>query len=323
MPRVLRGLHISNVDRTWKGRNGYSKAVLFKSVPVEKGSTEELWDDARAAVRARWGDEVWVRDITWDGTDTATGRLVYERSGDVFQVTYTTSDGAITLGDDNPIEVRTEYVPVDKGETMALDMEALDPEVRAHIEGLEAQIKEAAPTDEAIADAVEKAIGELSAEDLVGKVEGLALAEPETDPEPDIEELVKGLPEALQAEIRKGQEALTKAEKLEADAEKRHFAEIAKSMPALAEKTDEVADALRMFAKAVGGEDTDQYKLVNLGKAIGHGEDGAVLDDKDEALQQIDQLAADMVAKGLAPTTQQAKLALRDTHPALIAKALG
>jgi hypothetical protein len=272
MPRVLRGLHISNVDRTWKGRNGYSKAVLFKAVDLE------------------------------DHVDPS-------------------------VDDDN------------KEPHMTLDMEALDPDVRAHIEGLEAQIKEAAPTDEAIAEAVEKAIGELSAEDLVGKVEGLALAEPETDPGPDIEELVKGLPEALQAEIRKGQEALTKAEKLEAEAEKRHFAEIAKSMPALNEKTDEVADALRLFAKAVGGEDTDQYKLVSrvlkaadaqaaeamktLGKAVGHGEDGAVLNDKDEALQQIDQLAADMVTKGLAPTTQQAKLALRETHPALIAKALG
>lgn len=273
MPRILRGLHISNVDRTWKGRNGYSKAVLFKAVDLE--------------------DRV---DPSVDNDNT-------------------------------------------KEPDMALDMEALDPEVREHIEGLEAQIKEAAPSDEAIAEAVEKAIGELKAEDLVGKVEGLALAEPETDPEPDIEDLVKGLPEALQAEIRKGQEALTKAEKLEAAAEERHFAEIAKGMPALSEKTDEVAAALRTFAKAVGGEDTDQYKLVNrvlkaadaqaaeamraLGKAIGHGEDGPVVSDQDEALAQINELARAAVEKGLAPTVQQAKLALRETHPALIAKALG
>ena len=33
--RILRRLHITNVDRTWKGRNGYSKAVLFKAVDAD------------------------------------------------------------------------------------------------------------------------------------------------------------------------------------------------------------------------------------------------------------------------------------------------
>lgn len=237
----------------------------------------------------------------------------------------------------HPTEVRE---PTTGADVMSIDMEALDPSVREHIEALEAElagVDKAEVAEEALAAAVEKALSELSAEQIVERFEGVELAEVE-EPQVDTEDLIKGLPEEVRAEIAKGREALEKAERLEQAEQKRHFADIAKGMPNLSEKQDDVAAGLHTIAKAVG-EESDAFKLIHrllkaadaqaeeamkaLGKAVGHGEEGRIVSDKDGALEEINQIASEMVSKGLAPTVQQAKLAMRDTHPQLIAKALG
>lgn len=219
------------------------------------------------------------------------------------------------------------------GETMTIDMDALDPAVREHIEGLEKTIADAAaPDDDAVAEAVEKALGDMTPEQVAEKFDGVQVAEVK-DPEPDLDEIMKGLPPELQEKLQKGEDALAKAEKLEKAERQRHFLDIAKGMSGLTEKPDTIGEVLDTVAKATGGEDSDGFKAVQqvlkaasaqaeealtvLGKGKGHSEDGPTADDRYAALEEIDELAKAAVAKGDYPTTQQAKVALRKSHSEL------
>ncbi|MEA3342162.1 MAG: hypothetical protein U9R15_19530 [Chloroflexota bacterium] len=225
----------------------------------------------------------------------------------------------------------------EKGNTMAIDMDALEPEVRAEVEALIAErdelktgaaAEEAAPSEEQIADEVEKALAALTAEQIVDRFEGVELA---PTPEPEMDDVLKGLPEAVVAEIQKGREAAERVSKMEEREAIREQTEFAKSeLAGLTEAPAELGETLHDIRKSVS---EDQWQAVaRLLKSAAaqaaeaqdvlmaeRGSGAAPMSDGAQAL--ADRQAE--IAKAHDTTPEQALLWIADNEPEFIVKARG
>jgi len=219
---------------------------------------------------------------------------------------------------------------------MAIDMDALEPEVRAEVEALIAERDElktgaaegAAPSEEQIADEVEKALAALTPEQIVDRFEGVELA---PTPEPEMDDVLKGLPEAVVAEIQKGREAAERVSKMEEREAIREQTEFAKSeLSGLTEAPAELGVTLHDIRKSVS---EDQWQAVaRLLKSAAaqaaeaqdvlmaeRGSGAAPVSDGAQAL--ADRQAE--IAKAHDTTPEQALLWIADNEPEFIVKARG
>lgn len=338
MTEYLHDVTFDRVDRVYSPANPLSRIVLAKSAKVTKGSTDELHSEARAALTARFGDDVWMRDLRWNGTDTKSGSMVYESNNDLMSVTYVIDDsGDMTLAGD-PIEVRAAFVPVTKGNTSMPTPNVLDlndaEATTKFLEGMMALREPDEPT-ELTDEAVTAAISGWSDEQLsAAGITKSQTSDPETD---SVEKLVKsGAITAEVAErIRKSEE--TNAEntkriaKMESDTRLASFRKsAADEMGDLNENADNLGQLLAEVADVVGDDHEIVKSLTRVLKAASaQVAEGADLLTKEagkggervfsKATQELDALATEMAAAE-GTTFHQAKTKVAESNPDLVSR---
>jgi len=336
--RKLRNVHFTRVDRVMNPANPESRITLAKSAKLDKGSTEELWTEARAAIEAKFGEESWARELTWAGTDTKAGRIVFSANGDLMAITYAIDESGDLSLVGEPVEVRAEFVPVTKGNEMADNDNTLDLDddeaVTAFLEGMMAYHEPETPevTDEQLAELIDATEAEVLVDMAKGKV---VLAKSADDPD-DVETIIKKgkLDDATAALLRK--QAKDSADnaaaiaKMQADARIESFRKSAATdMGDLTEKSDDLGELLAAVATALGADDHAVVKdLTRVLKAASaqaaeattlltksRGVDGERIITK--ATQEIQDLAVEL-AKSEGITVPQAKIRVAQSHPDLV-----
>lgn len=290
MPRRLKKLHITRVDRVDDPANPDARIVLFKSATFAKATKREDGQDFPPQAFAyvpdpespsTWKLRLWD-DLTQRETAAQVGRAVAALGPGGFrgnQVQLPDADRPQVVAKiraawrrvndpdrDLPEVLKTHDERV--GATMAdeptniLDLDDADA-VTAFLEGMmelrevEEPAAEQVPelTDEAIAEA----IADMETEQLVAAAKG-RVAPVVQDEEPTVEDILKSADPRVAELIRKGQENEVRIAKMEAAARLDAFVAVAKSdMPSLAEAPDEIGRLLADVATALG---SDEHELV-------------------------------------------------------------
>jgi hypothetical protein len=221
--------------------------------------------------------------------------------------------------------------PIGKKEDMpeAFDIDTLGTEARAKVDEIIAERDDAlakAITPEAIADAVEKVLSEMTAESVADRFEGVELVK---EAAPSDEDIMKGLPESVVAEIAKGRDASERVAKMEEREAIREQVEFAKSnLAGLTETPADLGVSLHAIHKSL---DEEQWQTVTrlLKSAAGQaaeasavlmaerGATGGVPSDGSVALAE----RQSEVAKAQNMTVHQALNWIADNEPDMIAKA--
>jgi len=360
MPRRLKKLHITRVDRVDDPANPDARIVLFKSAIFDKATKREDGQDFPPQAFAyvpdpespsTWKLRLWD-DLSQRETAAQVGRAVAALGPAGFR------GNRVQLPDaDRPqvvAKIRAAWRRVNdpdrdlpdvlkahddlKGVTMpdeptnTLNLDDADA-VTAFLEGMMALRDEQPAAPEVTDEAIAEAIAEMDTEQLVAASKGRVAPVVEDDTEPTVEDILKAADPRVAELIRKGQENEVRIAKMEAAARLDGFVAVAKSdMPSLSETADEIGRLLADVATALGSDDHELVKtltrVLKAASAQAEKADDVLMKSSgsnpvsaDSAQGEIERRAADL-AKSKGISMAQATRDVLTADPALLTRHL-